>query len=647
MNYFSHYVNAGFSVLPIKTDGSKSPAIGSWARYQLDKASHLECDDWHAHGLGVAIIGGIVSGGLEIIDIDDPALARPFFEALREADEMLANKLAWVATPRRDPETGKSGVHVMYRCEKPVGNQKLAMSEPLPQFDAEGNQQLNPVTGDPIFKPETLIETRGEGGYVVTVGSPAACHPSGNQYEHKYGCQITELEKISDGERSLLLRVASHFDRSVTTKHEQLTFERDRESPGNKFAAENSWEQILEPHGWTKVGPAGKTQRWCRPGKTKGWSATTGLVSTHGADLFCVFSSNAHPFPGPASGSNCSTHSKFDAYARLNFGGDHSAAAKHLAGEGYGKASRSSSADTHAAKPIVFETWDRVTRQYLIKLEQGLDQTISLPLPSLQDSIGGLAFGEVAIIAGRPSHGKTLVALQFADHFSTIGYSPLILSEEMSLPMLSKRRLHMATDIAEEHWHTRVNAVAQDYSSFAKDRAHVYIAPQCGTVKRAIEVIEKAASDHELKIVVIDYAQLLRGKGNTRYEQVTDVSQQIREITSKHGLLTLLLCQLNRGSERAEARPRSVDLRDSGQLEQDADVVMLVDWPYRRGVKDGRWDDYTIYVDKNRNREIRNGEVKLKINPRRQMIEERTLDHPAHEWNPNMDYEEVTGNETY
>ena len=145
---------------------------------------------------------------------------------------------------------------------------------------------------------------------------------------------------------------------------------------------------------------------------------------------------------------------------------------------------------------------------------------------------------------------------------------------------------------------------------------------------------------HELRIIVVDYAQLVRGKGDTRYEQVTDVSQKIREVTSKYNLLTILLCQLNRGNEKAGDRPKSTDLRDSGQLEQDADCILLVDWPYRRlgGSWTGEKYEYHIYVDKNRNRAIDcNNPMRMHIDPERQAL----IELPT-EWTPNMSYADVT-----
>lgn len=623
MNWFKHYTNAGFSVLPIRADGSKAPAIPSWAQYQLQAPSEAVCDEWNEQGFGVGLIGGRVSGGLEIVDIDSPELARPFFKAVKDADPLLLEQLAFVATPRRD-EQDRSGVHVYYRCPLPEGNQKLAMTEPIPVMEG-GRQKLNPVTGEPVSKPETLIETRGEGGYVLTVGSPAVCHPTYNTYEHKYGCQIVDLEPITDEQRTLLFRIAASFDRSIVETYEHHTQEHGEETPGNRFAAATAWEDILFPHGWTKCGNVGDVVHWRRPGKTRGTSATTGLQSSNGTELLCVFSSNAHPFPGADCSHKCSTHSKFDAYARLNFDGNYSACAKHLAGEGYGTKVKTTK---ESRPPITFQTWDRITLDFLERLEAGADQTIDTGIWAIDTAIGGLAFGEVCIIGGRPSHGKTLLALQMTDYFSQCGYSPLVFSEEMGDMMLAKRRLQMLCDTKQPDWQSQVDSLRTEYRSHATKRSPVYIAPKCGRIDKMIEVIEEAATKHELNMIVIDYAQLVRGKGESRYEQVTDVSQKIREVTSKYQLLTLLLCQLNRGNEKTNDRPRSTDLRDSGQLEQDADTILLVDWPARRDPKFSNRYEYHIWVEKNRNRKIDIvGEISLVIDPERQTIKE-----PSREW---------------
>lgn len=627
-NWFTYYANGGISVLPIKTDGTKAPAVSGWAQYQLQIANEGELNSWHKSGFGVGLVCGDVSGGLEVIDIDEPSLSRPFYLAIKEESPSILDSVAFIATPRKDKD-GLSGIHVVYRCEKPAGNQKLALSEPEKQFNEDGTELLNPVTNEPVFKTRTLIETRGQGGYVVSVGSPRPCHPSGNLYEQKAGCPIPELQAISEKDRNILLKIAKSFDRSAVVVHQATEFERDEESPGNKYAQSTSWEEILTPHGWSIDGHGKGVVHWRRPGKQRGYSATTGLKSTAGSDLLCVFSTNADPFPGPAAGAACSTHSKFDAYARLNFHGDHSEAARHLSRQGFGKQREKK---TEEVKPIVFATWEQITREYLESIKDGKETTLQTGITALDDMVGGFAFGELIIIGGRPSHGKSLCAFQLADYFSQVGFSSLLISEEMSQPLLSKRRLHMVCDLEEDSWHRNYLNLQEAHDEWSAKRSPVYIAPQCGTIKRAVEVIEKAATEHDIKIIVVDYAQLLRGKGSTRYEQVTDVSQQLREATSRHCLLTIMLCQLNRNSERGDSRPRSIDLRDSGQLEQDADVVLLVDWPKMRSAEGFEWDDYLIYCEKNRNRETRSNSVQLKIEPRRQTIRDTAAQD--YEWEP-------------
>jgi hypothetical protein len=98
------------------------------------------------------------------------------------------------------------------------------------------------------------------------------------------------------------------------------------ERPGDVFARSVAWSDILIPHGWRKIGQRGEVGLWCRPGKKRGVSATTGW---RGTDLLYVFSSNAVPFE-PQRG-----YTKFTAYALLNCHGVFRQAATALAALGY------------------------------------------------------------------------------------------------------------------------------------------------------------------------------------------------------------------------------------------------------------------------------------------------------------------------
>jgi hypothetical protein len=115
----------------------------------------------------------------------------------------------------------------------------------------------------------------------------------------------------------------AHARRTSTSTNQHGQGER----PGDQWAAVTSWASILQPHGWRLHRRCGSTERWTRPGKHGAVSAT---VNYGGHDSLFVFSSSASPFVGWRG------YSKFSAYALLNFAGDYAAAARALAGQGYG-----------------------------------------------------------------------------------------------------------------------------------------------------------------------------------------------------------------------------------------------------------------------------------------------------------------------
>lgn len=308
------YLAGGLSVIPVRPNGSKKPAVGSWKQYQKRLPTPEEIEDIFDEGHGVAIIGGEVSGNLEILDFDAPELFQPWCELVRASRPTLLEAIPLVQTP-------SGGYHLPYRCEVIGRNQKLA------------SEELTGPDGKP--KVETLIETRAEGGYVVAPPSPAACHESGKPYVMLRG-DLSAVPTIMPEERDILLSAARSFNSYVTEKDivsgrisgkgEAVQSAR---RAGDDFNASGDWKDLLEAHGWRHMGQRGETHYWQRPGKEgDGNSATTNFV---GSNLLFVFSSNAYPFePGKA-------YNLFAAYAFLNHEGDFSAAAKALSKQGYGE----------------------------------------------------------------------------------------------------------------------------------------------------------------------------------------------------------------------------------------------------------------------------------------------------------------------
>jgi len=278
---------------------------------------------WSRNGYGTGIVAGKVSGNLEVIDFDDPAafeLWKRLVGELGGAD--LLKMLVIVETP-----TG--GFHVYYRCSDGVeGNQKLAQRR-----GSDG-------------KLRVLIETRGEGGYVIAPGSPRKCHPLRKSYKLLEG-DLAKIPTTTSEERELLLSAARALNEYIEPKR-FISGNSDASGnrPGDDFNARASWDEILEPHDWRKAGERGEGTDWRRPGKEIGISATTNHA---GMDLFYNFSTNGHPFEAETG------YTKFAAYTFLNHGGDFSAAAADLAEKGYGK--ETSSAYSAYSAPQEPDNW--------------------------------------------------------------------------------------------------------------------------------------------------------------------------------------------------------------------------------------------------------------------------------------------------
>ena len=338
VDYALRYAAAELSIVPIECDGTKQPAKGQpWKHLQSHIAEEHEIHQLFSGEKGVGIICGKVSGNLETLDIDAPELVESFEAAVSELAPDLLAKLPIVATPRNQ----WGGRHYRYRIVGDVaGNTKLAQSELRPQYNRDGTPVIDLQTGDQRFAPETLIETRGEGGYALAPGSAPQCHETGLPYKHVAGPELTAVPTITHEEHRVLWHVAKSFNRYVEDREVNKGLPKGTfagSSPGDDYNSRTTWDDILLGADWSKARSHGNLTFWRRPGKANGISATTGVLSSAGTELFCVFSSNAFPFEGPANGRTCTSYSKFAAYAVLEHQGDFSAAAKELAAQGYGK----------------------------------------------------------------------------------------------------------------------------------------------------------------------------------------------------------------------------------------------------------------------------------------------------------------------
>jgi Protein of unknown function (DUF3987)/Bifunctional DNA primase/polymerase, N-terminal len=309
----------GLCVLPPTQDGTKRPNVSSWTQYQQRRATEPEIRDWYRDGrTGLGIVTGRVSSGLEMIEFEGRAIAAGRFEAflaLAEADGLdeLVNRIRAGYQER----TPSGGLHLLYQVPTALGNTQLAKRPATPEELAE----------NPDDKIKVLIETRGEGGYVVTAPSNGRVHPTGRAWSLEAGGFGT-IVMITDEERDRLFGLARALDEmpppAEPAPRHQHPGDSDGERPGDRFnAAPDVQERVLEVlkrHGWTWVYSLEGVDYLRRPGKeAPGISASLGHVAP---GVLRVFSTSTI-FEARA-------HSPFSVYGLLEHGGDFAAAAAAL-----------------------------------------------------------------------------------------------------------------------------------------------------------------------------------------------------------------------------------------------------------------------------------------------------------------------------
>ena len=315
--------DAGLSVVRASSDGSKRPA-GQWKQYQAERPDRSTVEGWFPHP-GIGIVCGAVSGGLEMLEFEGRAVAEGVKDQFlaRCADHDLGPLVDRIVAGYAE-RTPSGGIHLLYRCDTIAGNLKLAR-RPATTDELEV---------DPADKVKVLIETRGEGGFVVVAPSNGTTHPSGKAWQMIAGGFDT-IATITPEEREALFAVARSFDDDPEPpapppiKAAIL----DEQTPLQWFDENTTCDEVLERAGFTyshedrKAG-RGAGKHYTRPGKDRkaGTSATVWLDDGT-ATLF----STSISAPGEYVGNRNLRPSQLA--AALLHGGDHSSLAREIAGD--------------------------------------------------------------------------------------------------------------------------------------------------------------------------------------------------------------------------------------------------------------------------------------------------------------------------
>lgn len=233
-------------------------------------------------------------------------------------------------------------------------------------------------------------------------------------------------------------------------------------------------------------------------------------------------------------------------------------------------------------KQALADSFDRLDE--LHKTAGGL-RGIPTGFPNLDDTLAGLQKGNLVILAARPGMGKTALSLNIAQNVAVKENLPVgFFSLEMSKEELIDRLLVSQGDI--DAWRLKTGRLSEeDFTKLSDAMGELAEAPLFIDDTPAMSILEMRTKarrlkiEHGLKLIVVDYLQLAKGdrKWDSRVQEVSDISQGLKNLSRELKVPVLALSQLSRAIEkRGGSKPKLADLRESGALEQDADVVMFL-----------------------------------------------------------------------
>ena len=235
---------------------------------------------------------------------------------------------------------------------------------------------------------------------------------------------------------------------------------------------------------------------------------------------------------------------------------------------------------------------------------------------------GGFQKSGLYIIGARPGMGKTTLALNIAERIVERGDAALFVSLEMSRVQIMAKRMALRARMQYSQIMSGQLSDAMYKERFERTLGEMTFLPFYCSDSSALTVAEiagMARSIENLKVIIIDYLGLIRSSNESKklYEQVTEISRDLKALAKRLNVPVIALCQVNRASVQNKAKkPSLADLRDSGSIEQDADgVIMLYRPDYFRTDKDeadeGGIDEIQLIVAKNRHGE---GNATIKMN---------------------------------
>jgi hypothetical protein len=337
----------------VDEEGQPRTQVRTWKHWQYVRPPIAQVRMWFRDGYaGIGILTGSISNNVILFEFD---CYQTYLDFKATAQELGLSELVERIERGYCERTPGEGIHWLIRCEVIAGNESLAR---------------RPTEGK---KFQVLIETRAEGGFAILAPSGGPVHPTGGAYELLSG-GLESIAEITAEEREELWQLARSFDQTIEERSKEpprTTNQSTRLLPGADFNQRATWEQVLEPHGWTKAAERGRKAYWKRSGTDHRWSATTGHTENN---TLMVFSTSTVFKTAPSS------YSLWAAYTYLNHDGDFTASSEALYELGYG--------ERRTDHPLDGDTDDdeRLDRRLEIRVnDRPFDTVVDLAVFALRD----------------------------------------------------------------------------------------------------------------------------------------------------------------------------------------------------------------------------------------------------------------------
>lgn len=234
-------------------------------------------------------------------------------------------------------------------------------------------------------------------------------------------------------------------------------------------------------------------------------------------------------------------------------------------------------------KEALLDVWEDTEQKYKTKDVQRGVTGLSTGLADVDRMTAGLQKSDLIIIAARPSVGKTALALNIAQHAGVKeGETVAVFSLEMSAKQLVARMIsaegHISANKMKTGYFEGDDWEKMSHAVGALAGAGIFIDDTPGiSVTEIRSKCRRLKKERDLGLIVIDYLQLVQGRGDNRQQEVSDISRTLKQVARELDVPVIALSQLSRGVEqRQNKRPMMSDLRESGSIEQDADIVAFL-----------------------------------------------------------------------